>query len=79
MGFDKGPHGWIKDDLDAHPSEFLTHRAQVFQHDRAKRRMRDEIVRMKKGTTHKEGSATATKDDNVANMLDHDAMKEMRL
>ena len=45
----------------------------------AKRRLRTEIVHLKKATTLKEASATATKPGTLANLLVHDALEEMRL
>jgi biopolymer transport protein ExbB len=45
----------------------------------AKRRLRNEIVHLKKATTLKEASATATKQGTLANLLVHDALEEMRL
>jgi biopolymer transport protein ExbB len=45
----------------------------------AKRRLRSEIVHLKKATTLKEASATATKEGTLANLLVHDALEEMRL
>ncbi|WP_449104379.1 tonB-system energizer ExbB [Pseudomonas veronii] len=45
----------------------------------AKRRLRSEIVHLKKATTLKEASETATKKGTLANTLVHDALEEMRL
>ncbi len=45
----------------------------------AKRRLRSEIVHLKKATTLREASATATKPGTLANLLVHDALEEMRL
>jgi len=45
----------------------------------AKRRLRTEIVHLKKATTLKEASATATQQGTLANLLVHDALEEMRL
>ncbi|WP_426133009.1 tonB-system energizer ExbB [Pseudomonas sp. PWP3-1b2] len=45
----------------------------------AKRRLRAEIVHLKKATTLKEASSTATKQGTLANLLVHDALEEMRL
>ena len=45
----------------------------------AKRRLRTEIVHLKKATTLKEASDTATKKGTLANLLVHDALEEMRL
>ena len=45
----------------------------------AKRRLRTEIVHLKKATTLKEASETATKKGTLANTLVHDALEEMRL
>ena len=45
----------------------------------AKRRLRTEIVHLKKATTLKEASATATKQGTLAHLLVHDALEEMRL
>ena len=45
----------------------------------AKRRLRSEITHLKKATTLKEASATATKSGTLANLLVHDALEEMRL
>ena len=53
--------------------------AKGFELMGAKRRLRDEIVRLKKATTLKEASATATKAGTLANLLVHDALEEMRL
>jgi biopolymer transport protein ExbB len=53
--------------------------AKGFELMGAKRRLRNEIVRLKKATTLKEASATATKAGTLANLLVHDALEEMRL
>ncbi|MGA9704676.1 tonB-system energizer ExbB [Pseudomonas sp.] len=45
----------------------------------AKRRLRTEIVHLKKAATLKEASETATKKGTLANTLVHDALEEMRL
>jgi biopolymer transport protein ExbB len=45
----------------------------------AKRRLRTEIVHLKKAATLKEASASATKAGTLANLLVHDALEEMRL
>ncbi|AOE82052.1 tonB-system energizer ExbB [Pseudomonas lurida] len=45
----------------------------------AKRRLRNEIVHLKKATTLKEASESATKKGTLANTLVHDALEEMRL
>ena len=45
----------------------------------AKRRLRTEITHLKKATTLREASATATKAGTLANLLVHDALEEMRL
>ncbi|KPG77379.1 tonB-system energizer ExbB [Pseudomonas libanensis] len=45
----------------------------------AKRRLRAEIVHLKKATTLKEASETATRKGTLANTLVHDALEEMRL
>ena len=45
----------------------------------AKRRLRTEIVHLKKATTLKEASDTATKKGTLANLLVQDALEEMRL
>ncbi|UOP12942.1 tonB-system energizer ExbB [Pseudomonas palleroniana] len=45
----------------------------------AKRRLRSEIAHLKKATTLKEASDTATKKGTLANLLVHDALEEMRL
>jgi len=45
----------------------------------AKRRLRAEIVQLKKATTLKDASATATKPGTLANLLVHDALEEMHL
>ena len=53
--------------------------AKGFELMGAKRRLRNEIVHLKKATTLKEASATATKAGTLANLLVHDALEEMRL
>ncbi|TPG97592.1 tonB-system energizer ExbB [Pseudomonas caspiana] len=53
--------------------------AKGFELMGAKRRLRTEIVHLKKATTLKEASATATKHGTLANLLVHDALEEMRL
>jgi biopolymer transport protein ExbB len=53
--------------------------AKGFELMGAKRRLRTEIVHLKKATTLKEASATATKQGTLANLLVHDALEEMRL
>ena len=45
----------------------------------AKRRLRNEIVHLKKATTLKEASASASNPGTLANLLVHDALDEMRL
>ncbi|RMT92584.1 hypothetical protein ALP39_02324 [Pseudomonas marginalis pv. marginalis] len=45
----------------------------------AKRRLRTEIVHLKKASTLKEASESATKKGTLANTLVHDALEEMRL
>ncbi|HWT69951.1 MAG TPA: tonB-system energizer ExbB [Pseudomonas sp.] len=45
----------------------------------AKRRLRTEIVHLKKAATLKEASATAAKPGTLANLLVHDALEEMHL
>ena len=45
----------------------------------AKRRLRTEIVNLKKARTLSEASETAAKEGTLANLLVHDAMEEMRL
>ena len=45
----------------------------------AKRRLRTEIVHLKKAATLKEASESATKKGTLANLLVHDALEEMRL
>jgi biopolymer transport protein ExbB len=45
----------------------------------AKRRLRTEIVHLKKAATLKEASASATKPGTLANLLVHDALEEMHL
>ncbi len=53
--------------------------AKGFELMGAKRRLRNEIVHLKKATTLKEASASATKPGTLANLLVHDALEEMRL
>ena len=53
--------------------------AKGFELMGAKRRLRTEIAALKKATTLKEASATATKEGTLANLLVHDALEEMRL
>ncbi|VVM69945.1 hypothetical protein PS862_01796 [Pseudomonas fluorescens] len=53
--------------------------AKGFELMGAKRRLRNEIVHLKKATTLKEASSTATKTGTLANLLVHDALEEMRL
>ncbi|MHC8289933.1 tonB-system energizer ExbB [Pseudomonas sp. XS1P51] len=53
--------------------------AKGFELMGAKRRLRNEIVHLKKATTLKEASATATKAGTLANLLVHDALEEMHL
>ncbi|WP_095164898.1 tonB-system energizer ExbB [Pseudomonas sp. Irchel 3H3] len=53
--------------------------AKGFELMAAKRRLRSEITHLKKATTLKEASATATKAGTLANLLVHDALEEMRL
>jgi biopolymer transport protein ExbB len=53
--------------------------AKGFELMGAKRRLRTEIAHLKKATTLKEASATATKPGTLANVLVHDALEEMRL
>ena len=53
--------------------------AKGFELMGAKRRLRGEILSLKKATTLKEASATATKEGTLANLLVHDALEEMRL
>ena len=53
--------------------------AKGFELMGAKRRLRGEILSLKKATTLKEASATATKEGTLANLLVHDAHEEMRL
>ncbi|WP_213937834.1 tonB-system energizer ExbB [Pseudomonas sp. dw_612] len=53
--------------------------AKGFELMGAKRRLRNEIVHLKKATTLKEASATATKQGTLAHLLVHDALEEMRL
>ncbi|MDO9344076.1 MAG: tonB-system energizer ExbB [Pseudomonas sp.] len=45
----------------------------------AKRRLRNEIVHLKKASTLKEASESSTKKGTLANTLVHDALEEMRL
>ncbi|WP_448094278.1 tonB-system energizer ExbB [Pseudomonas lini] len=53
--------------------------AKGFELMGAKRRLRTEIVHLKKAATLKEASATAAKEGTLANLLVHDALEEMRL
>ena len=53
--------------------------AKGFELVGAKRRLRSEIVHLKKATTLREASATATQPGTLANLLVHDALEEMRL
>ncbi|MEB0225377.1 tonB-system energizer ExbB [Pseudomonas sp. 10S4] len=53
--------------------------AKGFELMGAKRRLRTEIVHLKKAATLKEASASATKEGTLANLLVHDALEEMRL
>ncbi|WP_367373463.1 tonB-system energizer ExbB [Pseudomonas lini] len=53
--------------------------AKGFELMGAKRRLRTEIVHLKKAATLKEASATAAKQGTLANLLVHDALEEMRL
>ncbi|MGF6111122.1 tonB-system energizer ExbB [Pseudomonas sp. ADAK2] len=53
--------------------------AKGFELMGAKRRLRTEIVHLKKATTLKEASVTATKQGTLAHLLVHDALEEMRL
>ena len=53
--------------------------AKGFELMGAKRRLRTEIVHLKKAATLKEASASATKAGTLANLLVHDALEEMRL
>ncbi|MFU2330622.1 tonB-system energizer ExbB [Pseudomonas sp. NFX98] len=53
--------------------------AKGFELMGAKRRLRTEIVHLKKATTLKEASASATKPGTLANLLVHDALEEMHL
>jgi biopolymer transport protein ExbB len=53
--------------------------AKGFELMGAKRRLRSEIIHLKKATTLREASATATKPGTLANVLVHDALEEMRL
>ncbi|MHC8317080.1 tonB-system energizer ExbB [Pseudomonas sp. LB3P31] len=53
--------------------------AKGFELMGAKRRLRTEIIHLKKATTLREASATATKPGTLANVLVHDALEEMRL
>ena len=53
--------------------------AKGFELIGAKRRLRTEIAHLKKATTLKEASATATRPGTLANLLVHDALEEMHL
>ena len=53
--------------------------AKGFELMSAKRRLRAEIVHLKKAATLKEASSTAAKEGTLANLLVHDALEEMRL
>ncbi|MGV8889680.1 MAG: tonB-system energizer ExbB [Pseudomonas sp.] len=53
--------------------------AKGFELMGAKRRLRTEIVHLKKATTLREASASATKAGTLANLLVHDALEEMKL
>ncbi|WP_448089224.1 tonB-system energizer ExbB [Pseudomonas azerbaijanoccidentalis] len=53
--------------------------AKGFELMGAKRRLRTEIVHLKKAATLKEASASATKPGTLANLLVHDALEEMHL
>jgi biopolymer transport protein ExbB len=53
--------------------------AKGFELMGAKRRLRNEIVHLKKAATLKEASASATKPGTLANLLVHDALEEMHL
>lgn len=53
--------------------------AKGFELMGAKRRLRAEIVHLKKATTLKDAGATATKPGTLANLLVHDALEEMHL
>ncbi|EJM20909.1 tonB-system energizer ExbB [Pseudomonas sp. GM18] len=53
--------------------------AKGFELMGAKRRLRAEIVHLKKAATLKEASSTAAKEGTLANLLVHDALEEMRL
>ncbi|MHC8364325.1 tonB-system energizer ExbB [Pseudomonas sp. ZT5P21] len=53
--------------------------AKGFELMGAKRRLRTEIVHLKKAKTLKEASASATKPGTLANLLVHDALEEMHL
>ncbi|KII34546.1 biopolymer transporter ExbB [Pseudomonas fluorescens] len=53
--------------------------AKGFELMGAKRRLRNEIVHLKKAATLKEASATAAKPGTLANLLVHDALEEMHL
>ena len=53
--------------------------AKGFELMGAKRRLRAEIVHLKKAATLREASATAAKEGTLANLLVHDALEEMRL
>jgi biopolymer transport protein ExbB len=53
--------------------------AKGFELMGAKRRLRNEIVHLKKAATLKEAAASATKPGTLANLLVHDALEEMHL
>ncbi|MEB2623376.1 tonB-system energizer ExbB [Pseudomonas sp. YuFO8] len=53
--------------------------AKGFELMGAKRRLRTEIVHLKKAATLKEAAASATKPGTLANLLVHDALEEMHL
>ena len=53
--------------------------AKGFELMAAKRRLRTEIAHLKKATTLKEASATATKPGTLANLLVHDALEEQKI
>jgi biopolymer transport protein ExbB len=53
--------------------------AKGFELMGAKRRLRNEIVHLKKAATLKEASTTAAKPGTLANLLVHDALEEMHL
>ncbi|MGE7958745.1 tonB-system energizer ExbB [Pseudomonas sp. NPDC089530] len=53
--------------------------AKGFELMGAKRRLRGEILDLKKAITLKEASVTAAKEGTLANLLVHDALEEMRL